>query len=252
VTSAPAPAKTWTHEALTTDLALARDTVLWNVPLGSVQLSFAQLVDVMEIKPSYTRFCLTVYEVKVSRADFLADVRAGKWRGYLPHCQRIYFACPAGMLDKREIPAEAGLIVRGPSGWQFKKSAPVRDVEVPADTLLSVAFLRNRKTARERALAEIKAIDGNYPTRRSDYGKGREERIAKRFGENLARAWAERESYKQKREALKGLIESIQYDLREALGVEAKYPEWELRMLIRQIRDKAKAMGIEMKGEVAL
>ena len=50
--------------------------------------------DVLTVKPSYTKFCVSIYECKVSRADFLADVNAGKWRSYLPFCHRLYFACP--------------------------------------------------------------------------------------------------------------------------------------------------------------
>ena len=50
--------------------------------------------DLVIIRPSYKRFCVSVFEVKVSRADFLSDIRSEKWRGYLPHCNRFYFALP--------------------------------------------------------------------------------------------------------------------------------------------------------------
>lgn len=53
-------------------------------------------------------------EVKVSRGDFLSDVRSGKWRNYLKFSSRVYFAAPLGMIKKDEVPNEAGLIVFGP------------------------------------------------------------------------------------------------------------------------------------------
>ncbi len=103
--------KTWQHNDLAEDLAIAKGSFFLDVPLGSVWFApYGEGVpraDLVEIKPSYTRFCVSIYEVKVSRADFLSDIKSGKWRGYLPHCHRIYFATPAGLVDKKEIPYES-------------------------------------------------------------------------------------------------------------------------------------------------
>lgn len=58
------------------------------------------------------------YEVKTSRADFLADVRAGKWESYRPFSAYVVFAVPDGLVHKSEIPKGAGLIVQnGPGVW---------------------------------------------------------------------------------------------------------------------------------------
>lgn len=51
-----------------------------------------------------------VHEVKVSRADFWADVKAEKWRKYQPFCSHFFFVAPVGMVTKDEVPKEAGLI----------------------------------------------------------------------------------------------------------------------------------------------
>ncbi len=56
---------------------------------------------------------ITIVEIKVSRADLLGD---GKWPDYLDHCDRFFWAVPAGFdlapLDGPAfLPARAGIIV---------------------------------------------------------------------------------------------------------------------------------------------
>lgn len=63
-------------------------------------------VDLFAIKPSWHPMP-TVFEVKSSRSDFKRDE---KWQEYLPYCQRMYFAAPAGILSAAEIPSPAGLV----------------------------------------------------------------------------------------------------------------------------------------------
>lgn len=115
---------------------------IWRNALNS--LPNVKIADVMSVIPSYKRFSLSMYEVKVTRSDFLRDLRYGKWKGYLPHCHRLYFAVPSGMVKKEEIPEETGLIVRGPKGWKVTKPGRKRKVDIPLDTLLSLLFLRQR------------------------------------------------------------------------------------------------------------
>ncbi|WP_375391785.1 MmcB family DNA repair protein [uncultured Sphingomonas sp.] len=56
---------------------------------------------------------ITIVEIKVSRADLLGD---GKWPDYLAHCDRFFWAVPAGF-DLRPLdgptflPARTGVIV---------------------------------------------------------------------------------------------------------------------------------------------
>jgi len=68
------------------------------------------------------------YEIKVSRQDFLHD---NKWPQYLDYCKEFYFACPRGVIDPGELPAEAGLLVLSGTRMIVKKKAPVRSVEIP-------------------------------------------------------------------------------------------------------------------------
>lgn len=248
----------WKHDKLAEDLALAKgSTPFLNVPLGSVwlqqsrnhsaametalkgdgdfyearkKLKSAQLADVIIIKPSYTRFCVTIFEIKISRADFLSDIRSGKWRGYLDHCHRFYFAVAQGVATKDDIPPEAGLIVRGPKGWQVQRGAPVLDTEIPHETLLSMLFSKQRESLRERNRDRIIYAFRHYGTQQDK---------VKAIGRELADAWGCRDEHLRNKEQFESLIQSVREKIAEALGVECSWPEWDLGRLVREIRDKA-------------
>ena len=62
--------------------------------------------DVWSLKKSWASFNTIGYEIKVSRQDFLNDC---KWKEYLNFCNEFYFVAPKGIIDKNELPPEAGL-----------------------------------------------------------------------------------------------------------------------------------------------
>lgn len=179
--------KTWGHDALAEDLALSLGILPYlNVVLGSAWLPSGgktPRADVLGVKPSYTRFCVAIYEVKVSRADFLSDIRSGKWRSYLPHCHRFYFATLPDVCSRDDIPAEAGWMVRTDKTWTARKAAKARAVEVPAETLQALIFARQRPGARGRRLEDVQQIQrGNG----HDWFTGRE-KTSRIFGKDVAK-----------------------------------------------------------------
>ena len=60
------------------------------VAMPEVPLDGGRRVDLMAID---ARGQITIVEIKVSRADLLGD---NKWQDYLPHCDRFFWAVPAG------------------------------------------------------------------------------------------------------------------------------------------------------------
>jgi hypothetical protein len=80
------------------------------VAIGEVPLEGGRRADLMALD---ARGNLVIVEIKVSRADLLGDA---KWQDYLAHCDRFFWAVPAGF-DLRPfeqeafLPARAGLIV---------------------------------------------------------------------------------------------------------------------------------------------
>lgn len=137
----------FTHRELCFDLAQAKGTNFIEVPLGSVWLNRFEgpgQADVITVKPSYNKFNLDIYEVKVARSDLLNDIKSEKYKKYLPHCNRLYFAIKSGICEKSEIPDDVGLIIRGENGWKTIKTAKKRDVEFNQEMLLSLIFFRGR------------------------------------------------------------------------------------------------------------
>lgn len=164
--------KRWKHDELADDLAISKGGIPFlNVCLGSPWLNGRKQktprADLVVCRPSYRRFCLSIYEVKVSRSDFLSDIRSGKWKEYLKHCNRFYFAVSSGVLQKKDLPDDAGLITRGPNGWSTSKAAPELNTEIPIDTLKSIIFARQRRSAREKRLDDI--VNMGSPFSRKDY-----------------------------------------------------------------------------------
>ena len=116
-----------THDQLQHDLALSRrgcgEVVVEKLSLGSY--AGGGQIDVATMKLSWTQPNPTAYEVKISRADFLADTQSGKYERYLRYVRRLYFAAPSGLLTKEDIPAGCGLVVRGDNGWRTVKAPRV-------------------------------------------------------------------------------------------------------------------------------
>lgn len=232
--------KTWQHNELAEDLANIKRTNFLDVPLGSVWFERPQRADVVEIKPSYTRFCVSIYEIKISRSDFLSDIRSDKWRGYLDHCHRFYFAVTKGMVSKDEIPQEAGLIVRGDTGWLTLKAAPARDVEIPLSTLYSLLFAKQRINHANHGREEIAWL------MRCGYDR---QKLYKKLGREVGDALRNRDEYIRAKERLEEMIADIEDQIREGLGRDVLWPTWHLRELVREIKKKAEATNQIVEGK---
>ncbi|MDT8902211.1 MmcB family DNA repair protein [Anaeroselena agilis] len=69
------------------------------------------------------------FEVKVSRSDFLRDV---KWQEYLPVCSSFYFVVPENMVGPHELPEGIGLIFCNERGaLTIIKKARRRELDQP-------------------------------------------------------------------------------------------------------------------------
>ncbi len=80
------------------------------IAMGEVPLDGGRRADLMALD---ARGRIVIVEIKVARADLLGDA---KWTDYLDHCDRFFWALPAGFdaspLDRADfLPERAGLIV---------------------------------------------------------------------------------------------------------------------------------------------
>ena len=89
-------------------------------------------MDAWVMKKSWASPLVIVYEIKISRPDFINDT---KWRNYLPYCNEFYFVCPSKLIDVTEVPDDAGLMYISSTGTRIytKKKAKYRNIEVPED-----------------------------------------------------------------------------------------------------------------------
>ena len=90
--------------------------------------------DVFSMVPSYSveRINPMVHEVKVSRADFLADMaKPEKREGYEAFSEVMYYASPPGIIDAGELPPGVGLVVESaPGQFSITKKPKRRKVEL--------------------------------------------------------------------------------------------------------------------------
>lgn len=151
------PAEELSHRQLSEELARYKQMALTEVPLGAMWKNDNQTprADVLEIKPSYEDFIVTIYEVKKTRADFLSDIRSEKWKAYLPHCNRFYFACVKGICSPKEIPEGVGLALRNENGWYVPRAGDYYRHEIPIETMKAIMFQRVKAELNDRRRERI-------------------------------------------------------------------------------------------------
>lgn len=97
--------------------------------------------DALAIQKSWAKPCITGYEVKVARGDFLKDQ---KWPGYLPYCHKFSFVCPKGLIQPEELSEEVGLIWYYPDSGALvsKRPAKYRMIQIVPDLLYYILMSR--------------------------------------------------------------------------------------------------------------
>ena len=111
------------------------------VAMAEVPLDGGRRADLMAIDP---RGQIVIVEIKVSRADLLGDA---KWTDYLAHCDRFFWAVPAGF-DASPIDGEAflpertGLIVADRYDAAIVREARTTPLPAPTRKRCTLAFAR--------------------------------------------------------------------------------------------------------------
>ena len=103
------------------------------VVLTEFTLRNGRRADVIAIDSAGT---VTIVEVKVSTADFLAD---GKWPEYRDYCDRLFFAAPPDF-PHEILPDECGLIVADAWGAATLREAPVHPLHASRRKMVLLGF----------------------------------------------------------------------------------------------------------------
>ena len=81
-----------------------------------------------------------VHEIKVRRADLLADLRrASKGGAYLALASQCWYVLREGIADADEVPAAYGVMFAGDGGLQVARPAPRRAARVPFAVWMALA-----------------------------------------------------------------------------------------------------------------
>ena len=81
-----------------------------------------------------------VHEIKVCRADLLADLRiATKRAAYLQLSSECWYVIACGIAEPDEIPPECGVLVATDDGLDVARPAPKRPMQVPFGLWMSLA-----------------------------------------------------------------------------------------------------------------
>ncbi|WP_308815021.1 MmcB family DNA repair protein [Sphingomonas sp. GV3] len=126
--------------------------------MGEVPLDGGRRADLMAID---ARGQLVIVEIKVSRADLLGD---GKWPDYLAHCDRYYWAVPAGfdlspLNGPAFLPERTGVIVADRYDAAIVREAHTTPLPAHARKRCTLAFAR-RAARRLTGLIDPDAISG--------------------------------------------------------------------------------------------
>jgi hypothetical protein len=89
-----------------------------------------------------TRIAPTVHEVKISRADFLADLaNPDKRGGYLKIAARLVYVAPLGIIDPSEVPEGCGLVEEVAEGrFRVAKRSKCRNVDLSPAVFMNLVL----------------------------------------------------------------------------------------------------------------
>lgn len=168
-------AREWSTAALTADLAakLRLDQYLV-VAEATLRSTTNQRADLLAMRRKLADSPMMIVEIKTARADLVADLWTEKWRGYLLD-GAVVFAFPVGLADPKEIPNEAGVIVRVGQGWSWKRAPRWAAAPLPTPYLYRRMALTvsDQSASRARSLMMPRSHDLWHAARKERLGNGR-------------------------------------------------------------------------------
>lgn len=227
------------HDALAEDLAA--HLAGYSVPMAvwtDMQLgpSGSARPDVYAIEKTYTALRARVFEVKVSRADFLSDVTSGKYLRYAAFAGSITFATPAGLVSKDEVPKGCGLITRSTEGvWRYQRKPTLQPTpDLSRDAWLKLVI---DGCGREREIARAAKCG---PRTSGEWQN--QDRMRKRAGAELGSALANRDGALRK---LNAETDSCNRTMKERRDKELADMREERERLESVRTEAATALGLE-------
>lgn len=111
-----------------------------------IQSAFHAIVrpDVFSLEPTHSAqaFNPCVHEIKVSRADFLCDLKKPEKRlAYGCLAEAVYYVCPKGVIELQEVPNGCGLVYEiGAGMFELVKRPRKRKVELSVHNFMNLVI----------------------------------------------------------------------------------------------------------------
>lgn len=178
----------------------ASDIFAGEVKDGPTWYGSAMRLDGWAMRKSWANPCMTGYEVKVSRSDWLGDK---KWPNYVELVNEFYLVAPEGVIRESEVPDGIGLLKVAKTGTRLftVRKAKWREANAEKAILLMQYVLQSRAT-----------IDAPRPPQTQDEWKRwlaeKEEKRA--IGYRVAKGL--REKYERDVEKVQREVENLKHD----------------------------------------
>ncbi len=175
---------------------------------GDTWFHKVKIMDAWTIQKSWTKPYSTCYEIKISRSDFMNDK---KWIDYLPYCNSFYFVAPAGIIDKSEVPEQAGLMLVSSTGTRLftKKKAPFRNVKVSTDILMYILMWRSQITKEHVYQTDREKIEEwlENKEKNKEFGEFVSKKLREEYNKQITTVRQENERLQRENERLKKVRE---------------------------------------------
>ena len=178
--------------------------------------------DVYTIDKSFAKFRANAYEVKSNASDLRRDITAGKWQNYLKYAHAVWFALPAALAKREDVPAGCGIIAFNGNGWRTVRR-PVINVltQLPRETSIKLLIKQceyNTYVPENRSayLAEEKALSKINEQVRKLFGE--EQAVIRSLKHSISHYNGQLESYKKQYEIQRDAIgRQLNVDIPDAL-----------------------------------
>lgn len=192
----------------------------------------AHRVDYWAMAKSHSNACVSAYEVKIARADWLRDT---KYQQYLPACNELYVVCPSGLIKPEEVCPEVGLLYMHltESGLRTVKKAPHRTQGLDLAAVYKQALMATTRGAHQSRSERAEQYRAMLADRDATGLVG--QRLAKKIAQERAVDRARLE-----RLCERGAAAELYIQAATALGVKVDGPAWklpkDLQTAIEQLR----------------
>ena len=159
-----------------------------------------RIIDMLMVRSARKKgigpFDLLAVEIKVTRADFFADVRdPAKQESWRTIAHRHAYAVPAGLVRREEVPKGSGLLEVGPGVSWTVRTPYTASPELPASLVLTFAWRAARAEGQLRGLSFSTRNDQDPDVMRAELARLRED--VDRSAKRLARVAGERDAWRE-------------------------------------------------------